>query len=321
MLLDDDTMVVRTADGVGADRLAGQRIPADSMSAWVLRHGAPEVLTDAKTDERVWQRIIELADAGPAIYLPLQADGKGVGTLVVLQHTGRPPFSAEDVAMVESFAVQAGLALTLGGAAVDRQRLAVFEDRDRIARDLHDLVIQRLFAAGMTLQSLGPRIPDGRTRDQVLGVVKDLDQTILEVRTTIFGLQSTGGRDSSLRARVVGIVDEAAGQLEFAPSLHLTGLLDTDVSDEIGEHMLAALREALSNAARHSQATGIDVSVVVDDQVTLRVKDNGVGIGDTGRRSGLHNAAQRAAQLGGTFTIARPDGGGTELVWRVPLKS
>jgi signal transduction histidine kinase len=321
MLNEDGTLAVRTADGITADRLVGQRIPADSMTAWALRHGEPVVLSDARTDDRVWQRIIELAEAGPAIFLPLQANGRDVGTLVLLQRVGRPPFSADDVAMIESFASQAGLSLTLSVAAADRQRLAIFEDRDRIARDLHDLVIQRLFAAGMTLQSLAPRIPEGRSRDQVLGVVRDLDQTILEVRTTIFGLQSPDTRESSLRARVVGIVDDAAGQLHFAPSLHLTGLLDTDVSDDIGEHLLAVLREALSNAARHSQSDRLDVSIVVDDRLTLRVKDNGVGIGDSARRSGLQNAADRAARLGGTFTVARPDGGGTELLWTVPLKA
>lgn len=321
MLVDNGEMLIRTADGVGADRLAGERVPGRSMAAWTLREGKPVALADARADDRVWQRTVELAEAGPAVFLPLQADGKGVGTLVVMHRAGQPPFSAEDVAMVESFATQAGLALTLGAAVVDRQRLAVFEDRDRIARDLHDLVIQRLFAAGMTLQSLAPRIPQGHSREQVLDVVRDLDQTILEVRTTIFGLQSSNGRETSLRAQVVGIVDEAAGQLGFAPSLHLTGLLDTDVTDELGEQLLAVLREALSNAVRHSQATGIDVSIVVDDFVTLRVKDNGVGVGDSGRRSGLQNASDRAVEHGGTFTVAQPEGGGTELVWRVPLKS
>lgn len=320
VLDDDDSLQVQAADGEESSRLIGLHIPRESMASWVLRHGKPVALVDARTDERVWQEIISTAHTGPVIFVPLQAEGRAVGTLVVANRVGRFTFSTDDLSMVESFAAQAGLALTLGAAADDRERLAVFEDRDRIARDLHDLVIQRLFAAGMTLQSISPKITGDRERDQILGVVEDLDQTILEVRTTIFGLQSAGGRESSLRTQVVDIVNEAAGTLGFSPSLHLSGLIDTDVVDEVGEHLLAVLREALSNAARHSQATSVEVSVVVDDQVTVRVRDNGIGVGDGGRRSGLQNLTDRAAELGGTFTFARPDGGGAELIWRVPVK-
>ncbi len=317
---EEGALEIEAADGDTAEELKGRQIPRESMASWVLRHGGPVALADARNDERVWPEVIALSSIGPAIWVPLQSERRAVGTLVIGNHVGRSPFSANDVSMVESFAAQAGLALTLGAAAADRERLAVFEDRDRIARDLHDLVIQRLFAAGMTLQSLSPRIADGREREQVLGVVQDLDQTILEVRTTIFGLQSAGGREASLRTKVVEVVDEAAVALGFSPSLHMSGLIDTDVVDEVAEHLLAVLRESLSNCARHSAATAVDVSIVVDDWVMARISDNGVGIGDAGRRSGLQNLADRAAALGGTFAIAQAQGGGTELVWRAPVK-
>lgn len=320
VLSESGSLEVRAADGTATPKILGTQMPSTSMAAWVLTQGDPVALDDARTDPRVWQQIIAAADIGPAIFAPLQADGHGIGTLVVANSAGRSAYTSDAISMVESFAVQAGLALRLGELAAGRERIAVFEDRERIARDLHDLVIQRLFAAGMTLQSLIPRLSDDGQRKALLEVVDGLDQTIIEVRTTIFALQSAAGRQTSLRGKIVGLVDEAAGVLGFAPSLHMTGLIDTDVSDEIAESLVAVLREALSNAARHARATALEVSVTVDDFVALRVRDNGVGIGDSGRRSGLGNLTDRATCLGGGFTVALAAGGGTELVWRVPLK-
>lgn len=317
---DDGSLTVETADGLASDILLGRHVPVKSMAAWALTQNSSIALPDARTDNRVWQEIIAAARIGPAMFAPLRSDGTGIGTLVVANQTGRPTFSSQDISMVESFAAQAGLALTLNEVAADRERLAVLEDRERIARDLHDLVIQRLFAAGMTLQGQVPRAPGADQRQALLDVVESLDQTIVEVRTTIFALQSAGSESASLRARIVAIVDEAAGNLGFAPSLHLTGLIDTDVSEEIAENLIAVVREALSNVARHSRARAVEVSVVVDDHVTVRVRDNGVGIGDSGRRSGLHNLGERAEALGGSFVLAVAEGGGTELVWRVAIK-
>ncbi len=319
-VLDGAAMLVQAAAGTGSESVVGQRIPRDSMARWVLDHEQPVALADARSDQRVWQKIITLAGAGPAIFLPLEADGRGVGTLVVVNRIGRPVFAGDDVNMIESFAVQAGLALALGAAAADKQRLAVFEDRDRIARDLHDQVIQRLFAAGMTLQSVAPRITESRARQQVLDVVHHLDQTILEIRTTIFALHSDGSMEASLRAQVVQVASELTANTDFAPSLHITGLLDTNVDAALGEHLLAALREALSNAVRHSRCSAVDISIVVNEDLTLRVRDDGIGIGTPARRSGLNNLAERAATLGGALTEESPRAGGTELIWQVPLR-
>lgn len=319
LLTDDGSLTVRAADGSRATGLTGRRVPPESMAAWVLTQPGPVVLADAASDERVWQDIVIAAQTGPTIFAPLQAESRAVGTLVVANQAGRPTFPTEAVSMVESFARQAGLALTLGAAASDRERLAVFEDRDRIARDLHDLVIQRLFAAGMSLQSLSPQMTDDRQRGQLLEVVTDLDQTIGEIRTTIFALQSADDRGSSLRARVVGAVEQATATLGFAPSLHLAGLIDTDVGDDAADSLLSVLREALSNAARHARATAIQVSVVVDKKLTARVRDDGIGIGDDGPRSGIANLTERARILGGSCVVGRTEDGGTELVWQVPL--
>lgn len=202
----------------------------------------------------------------------------------------------------------------------DAEEVAVLKDRDRIARDLHDLAIQRLFATGMTLQSAGRFIEHPEASERVARAVDDLDETIKIIRSTIFGLRSRGGTDGTgLRARVVRIAGEAAPVLGFAPSVRLEGLVDTDVPREIAEHVVAVLSEALTNVARHAHAGRAGVVLTADSrQVRLTVTDNGTGISPDGRRSGLRNMAERAEQLGGKLELSSPADGGTTLVWWVP---
>lgn len=316
---DDDTMDVAVADGQPAARLEGVHLPADSMSAQVLEIGGPVTVADARNDARIWRSSDGLSDLGPMLFVPLTSGQGAMGTLVVANVAGRPAFSPDVVSLVESFAAHAALAITMGEAVADRERLAVFEDRERIGRDLHDLVIQRLFASGMTLQSLTRRITEGRAREQVLGVVDDLDETIHQVRTTIFALQSTPEKEPGLRSRIVSTIDDHTDLLGFTPSLQISGLVETDVPDDVGEHMLAVIREALANVARHAQATRAEISIVVDGEVSVRVHDNGIGIGETSRRSGLRNLDQRARGLSGSCEVASRAEGGTALTWRVPL--
>jgi signal transduction histidine kinase len=246
--------------------------------------------------------------------------GEARGVLVVTGLAGADTVVAKRA--LSSFAAQAAVALELAERRRDAERFAVFEDRDRIARDLHDLVIQRLFATGMQLEGAG-RLIDTRPAEaatRVRGAVDDLDDTIRELRSTIYGLQAPEDERSSLRALILQVVDAGAEQLGFAPSLRMDGLLDTLVPIAVSEHALAALREALSNAARHASARAVEVSVAVrDDQLLLDVVDNGVGMGETHRRSGLANLAARAAQLGGTLDIASEPAAGTRISWRVPL--
>jgi signal transduction histidine kinase len=199
--------------------------------------------------------------------------------------------------------------------------VALLKERDRIARDLHDLAIQRLFATGMTLQGATRFIEHPEAADRVLRAIDDLDETTRTIRATIFGLRlrESGPAASGLRARLVDVVDRAARSLGFTPALRMTGLLDATVPSEIADAAVAVLEEALSNAARHAKASTVDASVSADTDLTLIVTDDGIGLPEGGHRSGLANLADRAAALGGTFTARTRPEDGTELLWRVPL--
>ena len=222
--------------------------------------------------------------------------------------------------MLITFAAQAGIGLELAGHRSDAQRLALFEDRDRIARDLHDLVIQRLFATGMSLQGSSGLIADPEAASRVAQAVDALDETIRDIRSAIFTLQSRPlARPAGTRTRVLAIVAEMAESLGFAPSVRMGERLDALVPAPAAEHLLAVLREALSNAARHAGATRVSIAVRAGPDLALTVQDNGSGMQSSGRRSGLGNLADRAAELGGTLNVGPAEGGGTELEWRVPL--
>ncbi len=230
------------------------------------------------------------------------------------------PLAPPAVEMLTSFAAQAGVGLELAGHRRDAERFAVFEDRDRIARDLHDLVIQRLYATGMSLEGVSARMGDSDNGRRVSSAVDALDETIKEIRSAIFSLHSRPDQgEAGLRGKILEVVDEASGTLGFTPALRMSGGLDEQVPADTGEHLLGALREALSNAARHAKASKVEVTVDAGPDLVLLVRDNGVGMKESGRRSGLANLAERAGLLGGTMRAGRSEGGGTELEWRVPL--
>lgn len=216
----------------------------------------------------------------------------------------------------------------MADAQRDRERLAVYEDRDRIARDLHDLVIQRLFATGMMLESAQRRELPPEVRDGVGGAVDELDVTIQEIRSAIFALRQPDEAPEGLRTRVLREIAMAAVPLGFTPSHRFTGPVDTAVGDLTGKNLIAALRETLSNAFRHAGATRIEV--MVDATVTLpdgrpgvrlTVADDGIGIPEGGRRSGLRNLERRAETVGGTSRVGPGigrDGSGTAVLWEAP---
>ena len=258
-------------------------------------------------------------DLAAAASLPLRAGERRLGALVLAWRDADS--RVDDVLPVASaFGEQVALALEVAGLQADRARLAVLEDRDRIARDLHDLVIQRLFAVGLTVQAAARDAVRPSVQERLEQAVDDLDETIKDVRRTIFQLQARR-RAGGLRDELETVLLEARESLGFTPQLRTRGPLSV-VPPQLGAELVAVLREGLSNAARHAEASNVGVTVVTGSDVELVVEDDGVGIPDgVTRRSGLANLAQRAAANGGTFEATKGDRGGTRLVWRVPLAS
>jgi signal transduction histidine kinase len=312
------------AAGDGADRALGLVIPAGkSLSGQVLAGGEAVTVEDFAAEPRASEMVRRhLAHIGPAVLLPLGTPGNVRGVLTVGRAHGKPPLPQSAVEVVTAFAAQAAVALELAARRADAEQLSVFEDRDRIARDLHDLVIQRLYATGMSLEGTMPMISRHDVSDRVRNAVDAMDDTIRDIRATIFALQSRSqGGAPRLRSDIVALVDEMAQTLGFPPSVRLGSGLDSRAGSELAEQVLAVLREALSNAARHSGATQVDVMVDTDGDgmLTVLVRDNGRGIGKTSRRSGLANMADRAEKLGGRLRVSPAEGGGTELEWQVPV--
>lgn len=265
-----------------------------------------------------------LKELGSALFVPLTAGQRALGVLVIAKHRGHPPYCDEEVKMVRSFAANAALGIEFARAQEDRQRLAVFEDRDRIARDLHDLVIQRLFAIGLGLQGMTRQMVRPEISERIGGFVDELDQTIREIRRSIFSLQGPPEGPVSLRGEMLRVLQDAAGALGFEPTMSLNGPVDSLVPDAMRPDMLATLRETLSNVARHAEAGSANVIVVVDrggQEMRITVRDDGMGMTlPPARRSGLANITQRAERWHGRCEIDSAPGKGTTIRWTVPLR-
>jgi signal transduction histidine kinase len=317
---DREHLRISHAAGENAQAALGLRLPAGaSLSGAVLATGQPVTVEDFGHDQRASRSAREALELGPASLLPLGHAGNVRGVLTVGRAAGSMPLPRAAMELAMTFAAQAGIALELAERREDAERLSIFEDRDRIARDLHDQVIQRLYASGMKLQGTIPLITRPLVEERVNSVVDDLDKTITDIRTAIFSLQARGTDVPGLRSKVAVVVDQMTEAHGMSSSVQLDDRLDYDVPAEIGEHLLHALREALSNAARHGQASHVDVTVLADGKLSLLVHDNGTGIKDATRRSGLANLAQRAERYGGTLTVGPASNGGTDLHWEVPL--
>ncbi|HSJ20664.1 MAG TPA: GAF domain-containing protein [Nocardioidaceae bacterium] len=254
------------------------------------------------------------------VLVPLRAHLAPDGVLLVVLDAGRGSLESDEAELLASFADQASLALDRAQAISDRQELMLVSDRDRIARDLHDLVIQRLFATGLALQGARRIAVSEEVCERIDSAVADLDVTIRDIRSTIFELQH--GHELSLRADVRGLVKEYIPVLGFTPMVRTSGPLDTAVPQGIAEQLLAVLREALSNVARHAEADAAVVEVEArGGEVMLRVADNGRGLPADRHESGLRNARRRASDKGGRLRLLPEEPHGTVLEWTVPMGS
>jgi signal transduction histidine kinase len=321
-LLHGDELVVEVADGADAKSVLGHHLPLGaSLAGIVMSSGETLRVVDAASDPRAAGPAPGQAAYGPTLLVPLRTGDDSVGVLTVNRLQDAPAFTDEAVDVLSGFAVQAAVALELAQQRRSAERAALYADRDRIARDLHDLVIQRLFATGMRLDSVAARVTDDQARERLLGAVEDLDGTIREIRTTIYSLQGTPRADAEgVRSRVLAAVESAVGEEGPATSVQFDGPVESLVDEGTTDDVLAVLREAISNATRHGKATKVTVRLMVGDgDLVLEVTDDGTGLPDGVRRSGLANLAERAELRGGAFDASRQTDGGTRLRWSVPL--
>jgi signal transduction histidine kinase len=311
-------------DGELAPTLLGRQFPrAGSISGEVLDQGGPILVEDLSQDHRSVQPQVSVGGLGPAIFVGLVAGGHTFGTLATCRVSGAPPFTRIEHDTVSSFAAQASVALEVEQGRRNGQLLSRLEDQDRIARDLHDTVIQRLFATGLALQGAGRLVTDQEARRRIDQAVDELDATVRQIRTVIFDVERSHAEGSrSLRGDVLDLTREAARSLGFEPRVAFDGPVDTVVSGHVGDELLATLREALSNVARHASARRVEVEVRVDDRVILRVRDDGLGFDAARVRPGslgLASMRTRAEHLGGGISVSTPVDGGTEITWTVPV--
>jgi signal transduction histidine kinase len=319
-------LLVEAVSGPAPEGLVGMAmVTADTAAGVVLDGGEPVVVDEALGAGRVaasgfpaeqgWPELASLA------LLPMRSGGSVIGILALGWSThSEQLYQDTDLRLPASFAEQATLALQLAQATEDRGRLAVFEDRDRIGRDLHDLVIQRLFAIGLVLDNVSrlADLPHVAT-ERIAGAVDDIDATIKDIRRSIFEL-STPAASTDVRAELGASIAVVAPALGFTPQLRTEGPVDSIVSAELRPHLLAVVRETLSNVARHAHATSAQVLLQVGDEIVLTVSDDGVGVAAGSRESGLRNMRDRAETFGGTFQMHPGPQGGTIAVWRVPVR-
>lgn len=317
---------IETADGpAGADLLGQHFSTAGSISDEALRTGETIVIDDLSQDRRADQPQVRAGHLGPSMFAVLRIDGQPFGTLATSRTKGGACFSADEAALVTAFAAHVGLILGHYQARQQQSRLLMLEDQERIARSLHDTVIQRVFAAGLALQGATGFTPDGTAVHRVPQVIEDLDQVIRTIRTVIFDVQTRNADRVSLRRQVLDLSHDMAAALGVEPGVVFTGSVDTGVGAHIADELLPTLQEALSNVARHAHASHVRVHVTADPaHVTLTVRDDGVGIKlasgltDGGSGLGLGNMRARATRLGGDLTLESPPDGGTVLTWHVP---
>lgn len=313
---DDGELYVQAVRGEGADRVGGAVLEAhNALVAQAIESGAPVVADGVGGGSNPLHR-----ELGPTVVVPLSADGRALGALSIARPVGGTRFTSADIEMASDFARQSSLAIEFARARRDRQQLELVEDRTRIARDLHDHVIQRLFGAGLALQSTAALV-GGPAAARIAEQIEAIDGAIAEIRTAIFTLQARPAERPRLRHRVLDVVAEAGGALGWSPRLGFTGAVDLLVEDDLVDDVVAVVREGLTNVARHARATTAEVRVETEgERLTVSIEDDGAGMpAQLTRASGTSNLAERAERRGGSLDFHPRPGGGTRLEWSVPM--
>jgi signal transduction histidine kinase len=315
----DDQIVIERAVGPGSDDLLHTSFPLpDTFAGRAIAGGVP-VLVGEKSAFAP-KGLAHKALLGNSMLIPFGPQDSPRGVLAVSRSRGQPSFSRRDIELGESFASHISVALDREESLQTRRRVALLEDRGRIARDLHDHVIQRLFATGLGLQAIAASLGGGPAAAQIAAQIDELDGAIAQIRQSIFAMRRDPESTSvSVRARILEVVDRIGGHVENRPRVVFSGPVDLMASGSLTDDVTAVVTEGLANAVRHAHATTIDVNVTAaSGQVSVEVTDNGTGPGDAPRLSGLDNLRKRAESQGGTFTVHEAPGGGTLLHWSVP---
>ncbi|HET7140753.1 MAG TPA: GAF domain-containing sensor histidine kinase [Arthrobacter sp.] len=308
---------VAGAAGTDSANYSGNILPMDSASIRAVAATGRAACMDEAGD------VLGPADGlskGKLLAIDLSAQGAHHGLLLLVRAPGTGPFAKTDVEMGAVFGSHVALALELDRIHRLREQLVVFTDRDRIARDLHDVVIQRLFAAGLSIQSLRRFTTGEPALTRIDAVTSELDETIRDLRNTIYSLRSSGEQEL-LSSRILQAVRNATKSLQFAPRLTLNGAVDSVLDAGTVTNVLAVISEGLSNAVRHAEAQAIGVSVSVSDgTLALVIRDDGKGFSESVPGNGLVNMEQRALELGGSFEVASAASKGTTVAWSVPVR-
>ncbi len=315
----DDELVVEHATGIGADVLVGMTFPLEATAAVEpMRTGEPAIVDDLSLHPA--HGFDEQTQLGNAMIIPFSSSETASGVLCVARVADKPPFAPRDLDMGVSFAGHISLALDRTEVRLTRQRMELLEDRSRIARDLRDHVIQRLFATGLNLQATAAGA-DSVTAGKIMDQSREIDGAIAQIRQSIFAIRrDSESTASSLRARILEIVDRTGDQLPTKPRVTFLGPVDLMAGAGLTDDVSAAITEALANAVRHAKATHVQITVsAIAGRVTIEVIDDGVGPGKAPHLSGLANLRDRAEARGGTFEILQAAGGGTRVVWSVPV--
>jgi signal transduction histidine kinase len=320
---DQERLIIQAGAGPLAENMVGNLMPIrDSVAASVLLTGAPLLVPDYPRQGAAAPDI--RARIGSVIIVPLLGDERVEGALAVGRLAGRPSFAQAELEDLADFVQRTGTARELQGAREERRAARLDEERSRIRDDLHDNVIQELFAAGMALQAAATRIDDAELRDLVMAQVDALDGTTTRIRSLISDMPASGldAPALPLPKRLIAIVDSMTPALKCLPTVVFGGPVESTVQPHVAGDLEAVLREALSNVARHADASAVHVRVVLDGSVlTLSVVDNGRGLGDSARSSGLANMRRRAVRHNGDLRVSGAAGGGTELQWSVEARS